>query len=109
MLLDIGDWDVRYDEFFTQNEIWIVSITYLATQALSTFIFLRDSAFAIYYYDEVLQERYEEELEFGPADKEEDIPEELIDDEEEVIDIPTDETSEVDEASVEPVTELVTF
>jgi len=76
----LDDWDSSWDDYFTRAEIYIVSITYMICVSISTYIFLKNSAFALYHYDEILQERYEEELQFGPPEKEEDIPQELIDD-----------------------------
>ena len=76
--MDAETWSDSFEEFFTKGEIYAVSGSYFLFGGLSYWYFIENSAYAIYYYDEVLQERLEEEIQFGaPEKQEDDIPEEF--------------------------------
>ena len=72
-----SNWSTAWEAAFTKTEIYING-AFIFFFGLWSFIEFRSAqTLAVLYYDEVLQERHEEIVQFGEPTKEEDIPEEL--------------------------------
>ena len=76
MFLSTRDWDSDWSEYLTRGEIWSTLVILAGFGGSSYYLFWSNWTEALLYYDEVLQERHEEIIQFGEPEEEEDIPEE---------------------------------
>ena len=76
MLWGAIEWDDSWNNVISRGEVVFTALVYLVLGGGSYYLFTQNMAYAILYYDEVLQERHEEVVQFGEPEKEEDLPEE---------------------------------
>ena len=76
MLWGAIEWDDAWNAAISRGEVVFTALAYLVLGGGSYYLFTQNMAYAILYYDEVLQERHEEVVQFGEPEKEEDLPEE---------------------------------
>ena len=79
ILYGLLDWQDSWSSVISQAEVAAVGVGYLLFGGISYYVFTDKWTYALYYYDEVLQERHEEVVQFGEPEKEEDLPEERAD------------------------------
>ena len=75
----ISEWDDTWNTVISRGEVIFSGLLYLILGGGSYYLFTQNWTYALYYYDEVLQERHEEVVQFGEPEKEEDLPEERMD------------------------------
>lgn len=78
-LLGLKNWDSTWDTYLSKTEIALSGIGYFLFSGYSYYLFRTNWEYALLYYDEVLQERHEEVVQFGQPEKEDDLPEERQD------------------------------
>jgi len=79
MLYGLSGWNDTWSDYISSVEVMIAGLAYLVTGGYSYYLFRGNWEYALLYYDEVLQERHEEVVQFGEPEKEEDLPEERED------------------------------
>ena len=73
-LKSLTEWDSAWEIAFTKKEAWFTGLTWLGWSGTSYYLWKKNFNLAIMYYDEVLQEKHEEVIQFGEPEKEEDLP-----------------------------------
>merc|ERR1711924_379877 len=80
MLLSTNDWNMSWEATYTKANLWITALTYWFESGYSYYLFRTNFNEAIFYYDEVLQEKHEEIIQFGePEEEGDDITDDLLD------------------------------
>ena len=65
MLLGLSDWNTAWEAAFTKTDITLWSLFSFSFGGIGYYYFLNNWTEALLYYDEVLQERHEEIIQFG--------------------------------------------
>ena len=65
MYLATKNWDDSWTEYLTRTEIWSTAVIMSGFGGFSYYLFWSNWTEALLYYDEVLQERHEEIIQFG--------------------------------------------